>query len=223
VRSPADRAGEAVLRYETMNQVRIPPRTWHYLPGQRRVRRLPTLAYDFPVAEAIRTVDQSAMFSGSTDRYNWKLLGKKPMYVPYNAYHMHSPSVRYADLLTPGHLNSTYARYELHRVWVIDATLKPGKRHRYARRVLYLDEDSWSILLADLYDKDGKLCCVSEGHVINFYALPGMDYAAEVHYDLRTGRYNALGLTNEDQPFNFEVTLQPRNFTPSSLRRLGRR
>jgi hypothetical protein len=143
--------------------------------------------------------------------------------VPYNAYRLHSNTLRYADILTPGHLNAAHTRYELHRVWVVEATLKEGARHLYGRRVFYLDEDSWSILLADMYDHQGELWRVSEGHVINLYELPGMDYTAEVHYDLRTGRYNAERLTNEDRPFNFQVEFHPQDFTPSILRQLGSR
>ena len=109
-------------------------------PGQRRVRLAPNVAYDNPgtAADGLRTNDDFGMFNGATDRYNWKLVGKKEMYMPYNSYRMTAPNLKYSDVLKPGHLNQDLARYELHRVWVVEATLKPGTSHIYAQaRVLH--------------------------------------------------------------------------------------
>jgi len=48
-------------------------------------------------------------------------------------------------------------RWELHRVWVVEADLKPGARHIYSERFYYLDEDSWNFALYDSFDQAGKL------------------------------------------------------------------
>ncbi|MCB1877959.1 MAG: DUF1329 domain-containing protein [Chromatiales bacterium] len=223
VLSPARLAGGILLVHETLNQVEEPRQAWLYNPGQRRVRRAPNVAYDNPgtASDGLRTNDQFDMFNGAPDRYDWKLVGKKEMYVPYNAYRLHSDKLKYSDILTPLHINQEYPRYELHRVWVVDATLKEGERHLYKRRTLYFDEDSWQILAVDLYDNRDQLWRVSEGHPINYYEVPVIWTTLEVHTDLQSGRYLALGLDNEAQMYDFSIKRSPADYTPAALRRAG--
>jgi hypothetical protein len=142
--APPRLAGQILLVHETVDQTAQPRSAWTYNPGQRRVRLAPNVAYDNPgtAADGLRTNDDFGMFNGATDRYNWKLVGKREMYVPYNSYKLSDPKLRYADILKPGHINQDLARYELHRVWVVEASLKPGTSHIYSKRVFYIDEDS---------------------------------------------------------------------------------
>lgn len=223
VTAPARLAGGILLVHETMNQVKQPRDAWVYNPGQRRVRRAPNVAYDNPgtAADGMRTSDQLDMFNGAVDRYEWRLVGKKEIFVPYNAYKLHSDSLKYKDILTPLHVNPEYPRYELHRVWVVDATLKEGARHIYKRRTFYVDEDSWQILLVDQYDNRDQLWRVSEGHVVNYYEVPAVWTTLEVHTDLQAGRYLAYGLNNETTMWNFSVKLNEGSFSPDALRREG--
>lgn len=223
--APARLAGGILLVHETMNQVKDPRAAWLYNPGQRRVRRAPNVAYDNPgtAADGLRTSDQFDMFNGAPDRYDWKLVGKKEIYVPYNAYQLHSDKLTYKDILTPLHINPDVCRYELHRVWVVDATLKEGSRHLYKRRVFYVDEDSWQVLLNDNYDNRDQLWRVSEGHVINYYEKPTLWTTLEVHFDLQSGRYLAIGLDNESGMYDFNIKRTFQDYTPAALRRAGRR
>lgn len=225
VLAPARLAGDILLVHETMNQVREPRNAWTYNPGQRRVRRAPNVAYDNPgtASDGLRTSDQFDMFNGALDRYDWRLLGKREMYVPYNSYRLHSDKITFADVLTPLHLNPKHLRYELHRVWVVEAALKEGARHIYKRRRFYVDEDSWNILLADIYDNRDQLWRVSEGHLINYYEKSITTPTVEAHIDVQAGRYLALGLKNEFPMIDFSPGLTPRDFTPAALRRQGRR
>jgi len=225
VTSPARLAGGVLLVHETMNQIMQPRGAWVYNPGQRRVRRAPNVAYDNPgtAADGMRTADQLDMFNGAVDRYDWNLVGKREIYVPYNAYELHSDALSYSDILTPLHVNPEHLRYELHRVWVVDATLKEGSRHLYKRRTFYIDEDSWQVLVVDQYDNRDQLWRVSEGHVINYYEVPAIWTTLEVHTDLQAGRYLAYGLTNETTMYNFDVELEETAFSPDALRRAGRR
>ena len=225
VTAPARLAGDIVLVHETMNQAREPRRAWTYNPGQRRVRRAPNIAYDNPgtTSDGLRTADQFDMFNGAVDRYDWKLVGKREMYVPYNAYRAHSGELTFGDIIKPLHVNPEHLRYELHRVWIVDATLKEGASHIYKRRTFYIDEDSWQIMLADIYDNRDQLWRVSEGHVINFYEKPLTWPTLEVHHDLQAGRYLALGLDNEFPMCAYDIKFKARDFKPSSLRRAGRR
>ena len=225
VLAPARLAGDIVLVHETMNQVREPRNAWTYNPGQRRVRRAPNIAYDNPgtSSDGLRTADQIDMFNGAIDRYDWKLVGKRELYVPYNSYKLHSSDIGFSDILKPLHVNPELLRYELHRVWVVEATLKEGATHIYKRRTLYVDEDSWQILAADIYDNRDQLWRVSEGHLINYYEKPLMWPTLEVHTDLQAGRYLAFGLDNEFPMCTWDADLRSRDFTPAALRREGRR
>ncbi|WDH32446.1 DUF1329 domain-containing protein [Pseudomonas chlororaphis] len=220
--SPARLAGGVLLVHETINQVEEPRMAWQYNAGQRRVRRAPQIAYDSPGAEGMRTMDDFDMFNGSPDRFDWQLVGKKEMYIPYNSYKMGSPKLKYNDIIQPGHLNPEHARYELHRVWHVRGTLKEGQRHIYSRRDLFIDEDSWQAAEADAYDGRGQLWRVSEGHGIFFYDQQVPQFSAETHYDVLSGRYAVSALYNE-QPnaYQFGVQYSRKQFTPNALRAAG--
>ena len=222
---PARLAGSILLVHETLDQIKEPRSAWIYNTGQRRVRRAPQVAYDGPgtAADGLRTSDQLDMFNGALDRYEWKLLGKREMIVPYNSYRLHSDQVKAKDILTPLHINQDLARYELHRVWVVEANVKPGTSHLYPRRTFYVDEDSWQILAVDQYDARGQLWRLSEAHCINYYDLPTFWSTLEVHTDLISGRYLAYGLDNENRMYQFNVKRSSQDYAPSSLRADGLR
>jgi uncharacterized protein DUF1329 len=224
--APARLAGEILLVHETLDQSIEQRRAWLYNPGQRRVRRAPNVAFDNPGtgADGLRTSDQFDIYNGSPERYDWKLVGRQEMIVPYNAYTLHSNKVRNNDIIKPLHINQELGRYELHRVWVVDATLKAGQRHLYKRRTFYIDEDSWQILVVDCYDDRGQLWRVQEAHSIEYYDVPTFWTTLELTYDLQAGRYLALGLDNEEpKTVNFNVKRTAADFTPAAIARRGTR
>ena len=223
VTAPARLAGTILVVHETMDQVKEARRAWVYNTGQRRVRRAPNVAYDNPgtASDGMRTSDQFDLFNGAPDRYEWKLVGRKEMYVPYNSYKLHSSSYKNSDILKPLHINQDLTRYELHRVWVVEATLKPGTNHVYSRRTLYVDEDSWQIVAVDQYDGRGQMWRVSEAHCINYYEAQVFWSTLEVHTDLIAGRYLAFGLDNEHAMYDFSVKRSPQDYTPATLRQEG--
>jgi Protein of unknown function (DUF1329) len=224
--APARLAGEILLVHETLDQSVEHRKAWLYNPGQRRVRRAPNVAFDNPGtgSDGLRTSDQFDIYNGSPERYDWKLVGKKEIIVPYNAYRLHSDKLRNADILNPLHIDQQHARYELHRVWVVDATLKPGQRHVYKRRTFYIDEDSWQILVVDCYDNRDQLWRVQEGHSISYYDIPTFWTTLELTYDLQSGRYLALGLDNEEpRTVNFAAKRTAADFTPAAIARRGTR
>ena len=225
VTAPARLAGTILMVHETLDQVKESRRAWVYNTGQRRVRRAPQVAYDNPgtASDGMRTSDQLDMFNGAIDRYDWQLIGKKELYVPYNSYKLHSDRLKVADIITPMHINQEHSRYELHRVWVVEATLKDDKRHIYAKRRFYVDEDSWGVLVVDQYDNRGRLWRVSEGHSINYYDILSFWTTLEVHMDLLSGRYLAHGLDNENEMYDFSYRSKSGDYTPAALRRRGRR
>jgi hypothetical protein len=225
VESPARLAGNILLVHETLNQTVQPRQAWIYNPGQRRVRRAPNVAYDNPGtgSDGLRTNDMTDMFNGAMDRFDWKVVGKKEMYIPYNSYGAHAEGIEYDEFVMPGHLNPNLMRYELHRVWIIDATLKEGMRHINARRTFYLDEDSYQIVLIDHYDGRLQLWRASECHSINYYDVPTTWSTIEAHYDLQSGRYVAQGFDNTMPVNTFNVEMNPSQYTPQALRTRGRR
>lgn len=226
MKSPPRLTGNVLLVHETLDQVKQPRKAWRYNAGQRRVRRAPQVAYDAPGtgADGLRTVDNFDMFNGAPDRYNWKLVGKKELYIPYNAYKLHSPDLTYEQIHQKGHLNPELTRYELHRVWVVEATLKEGARHIYGKRTFYLDEDTWQAAVIDHYDTRGNLWRVGEAHAIQYYNEKIPFYTAEALYDLQSGRYLTIGLTNEEkEPYIFDIGETRKSFQPAALRRAGKR
>lgn len=225
VESPARLAGNILLVHETLNQTELPRQAWIYNPGQRRVRRAPNVAYDNPgtASDGLRTNDMTDMFNGAMDRFDWELVGKKELYVPYNSYGAHAEGITNDEFIQPGHLNPNLMRYELHRVWVVEARLKERMRHINARRTFYLDEDSYQIVLIDHYDGRGQLWRASEGHSINYYDVPLFWSTIEAHYDLQSGRYVAQGFDNTTAVNTFNVEMQASQYTPQALRTRGRR
>ncbi len=225
-KAPARLAGGAVLAHETINQIKEGRRAWGYNAGQRRVRKAPNLAYDTPVAAAdgLRTIDETDMYNGAPDRYNWKMIGKKEIYIPYNNYRVGSPSVGYKELLLPGHINPEFTRYEKHRVWVVEASLKADSRHIYHKRRFYIDEDSWGAAIIDMYDERNELYRVSMAYLKNYYELPATWTAMDVYHDLQARRYHVQGMDNEERTtIDFsQASPGTRYFTPQELRRRGR-
>ena len=217
--APALLAGNGSLGIETINQTRDPRKVWTYSQSLRRVVRNPFVAYDFPAANTdnLRTVDDAELFLGPPDRFDWKLLGKREIYIPYNAYRIESNTVSTKDILLTHHINPDLSRYELHRVWIVEGTLKSGAKHVYSRRVFYVDEDSWQIAAADLYDLDGNLWRAAEAHAINFYEVPVLWSTLEVYNDLRERRYLVSGLDNANTQPIFGETTDPRGFSPNAL------
>jgi hypothetical protein len=225
VTAPPRLAGEIILVHENVDQNKNPRSAWVYNPGQRRVRLAPSVAYDSPIVggDGQRTVDDQFMFNGAIDRYEWKLLGKREMVVPYNSYKLSSTQLKYSDIVRSGHLNPEHLRYELHRVWAVEATLKSGTNHIYAKRVFYIDEDSWMVTVTDKYDSRGGLWRVGEQHSISLYDQGHYFPTVEVHHDLQNGRYIAMGLRNQEKVFYQTLNMTASDFTPQALRGAGTR
>ena len=224
VTDPSRLAGNVLLVHETINQVETPRMAWIYNAGQRRVRRAPQVSYDGPgtASDGMRTSDNLDMYNGAPDRYNWELKGKKEMYIAYNSYKLGSPEQQYSDIIQAGHLNSDLTRYELHRVWEVEATVKPDQRHIYAKRHMFVDEDSWQAAHIDHYDGRDTMWRIAEAHSLHRYKDQVPGYAAETLYDVLAGRYLVMGLSNEEESgYNYQHQASASDFTPAALRQAG--
>ena len=229
--SPPKLSGSSLLVHERVNGSIIPRQAWGYLAGQRRVVRIPSIDYDAPMprSEGIRFADEVDIYIGSIDRYEWRLLGKKEMIIPYNNKKLYEELQKTAGpsdgILTKLHVNPKVLRYEKHRVWVVEGLLKKEQSHPYKKRILYLDEDSWNAVLAENYDRNGDLWRVSASYVKFYHEFPGIFKVVDVHHDLKDKAYyaqGALGGKGKTVVVGEEV-LPKRGFKPSALRRLGKR
>ncbi|MFZ5835493.1 MAG: DUF1329 domain-containing protein [Pseudomonadota bacterium] len=222
--SPPSNSGAMTVFNNTLDQVAEPRRVWNYRPGERKVKRTMGIGYDniVPSSEGIRTSDTFQLFNGAGDRYDWELLGKMEKIIPYTTNGFASSDHQYKDILQKGHVNQDFMRYELHRTWVIEGKLKPGLSHVIAaRRKIYLDEDSWIAVAADLFNPADNLSRIQEGHIFNYYDQPLCALGSEVIYDIKGGRYHIVGMRNQQKPVRFEVVFAQSKFSPSGMRALG--
>jgi len=192
---PARRAGEALMLKDAINPLVQPRLAWQYLPGQRRVKLAPDIAYDTPnpgMAGA-DTYDDAFIFNGAMDRFDFKLIGKREMIVPYDDYKLvYAPGSK-EKVAAPNHVNPDMMRWELHRVWVVESTLKSGKRHVYQKRVFYIDEDSWTALASDMYDARGQLYRGGFAPTAFNYDASVLATSIQLFYDLNGGYYGLGG------------------------------
>lgn len=217
--------GFVAVGYQPNNFTSDSTSSWQYLPGLRRVRQAPEVGFDYPVPPAgLRTVDDDYVFNGSPERYTWKLVGKKEFYIPYHNFRLNDTSVKYDKLITPFTINPEFMRYELHRLWVIEGTLKSGVRHIYGKRVIYADEDTWLALWADNYDGRGQLWRTAT--VGYFYSQESKTFhrGASIYHDLASKAYEAGYLTNEagSNWWRLNTPLTPAMFSPEAAARGGR-
>ena len=196
--------GEVLLASDSLNELSM-PRNSSIGTTDGGFEPTPFMAHDYRrgVAGGVRTYDQYDMFNGSLEKYDWNLKYQdtQKIFVPYNAYVVYN-ELNHNEILTPKHINPELLRYEMHRVWVVEAKLKENTEHFYTRRIFYIDEDSWQILASENYDVKGNLY-YSEAHCINFYDVLVFWSVLEVNYDFSTERYNAEKLIQKGSRFNF--------------------
>ena len=219
---PARRAGEALMLVDPLDIGAKDRRAWSYLPGQRRVKVAPDLAHDTPNpgTAGATTFDDTFIFNGSMERFDFKLVGKKEMLVPYNTYAA-VYQAKQDDLLKPNHLNPDLVRWELHRVWVVEARLKDGKRHVYGKRTFYLDEDSWMALASDEYDARGQLYRTGFAYMAPSYDVPAPYTDMFGHYDLVSRVYSLTGFIAETGGLRHTKPLPEREWSADALAGAG--
>ena len=219
-----DKGGVSVTS-EPVNFAKDKRLAWSYDPGTRRVRQVPEYGFDQPLGGSggKMTIDSDRLFNGSPERYNWKLLGKREMYVPANAYKLHAKTVKYADLLKPGVPNADYIRWELRRVWAVEGTIKEGFRHLYGKRVIFLDEDTGQAVMSDMYDARGSLWQYAFLNYYYAFDINAFQAGTAFYFDLNSGGYIAYNLFQErpNGPILNKGDLKASMFTPEAARNAG--
>jgi hypothetical protein len=185
---PASNVGNATLRINFARADRKDPMAWSYVPGQRRVRMAPEFKYDSvsTATGGILLYDEINGFDGKMDKYQFKLIGKREMIVPYNSYGHQQPIEKTS---MPRHISPDYWRWELHRVWVVEADLKPGERHVQKKKIFYVDEDSWIIVQYDGIDQMGVPHHMSSFSLVQEYEKPMMRGGFFATWDFNKGTW----------------------------------
>jgi hypothetical protein len=197
VTEPPANAGQALMTIDYVDNYSRPKDGWQYVPGQRRVRKSPSLVYDTPdpSAAGLANFDDVNLFIGAQDRYDVKLIGKKELYIPYNNNGLFRKPIN--AVIGKGTLNPDAVRWELHRVWVLEATLANGKRNVAAKRRLYLDEDTWQAVLADTWDAQGKLWKTGQAFTLLAGDEPSASTLSYTWFDLLSGGWVYAAAINE--------------------------
>jgi len=220
---PADEAGTTLLTVGYIDDNRLED-AWLYLPTLRRVRRAPSLTGGGQM-DGETTMDELSLgFRGPVNDWNWKLLGKKEMYIPVNCYGMWKPDASDKEECLPGDIEPAGARYELRRVWVVEGMPREGLNHPYSKRVGYYDEDTWAPAAGDRYDKRGTLWRMAEYYTAYDYCQKQRTVSAIMYLNLESGRYEVSGgcLGDGSTWGVFDSGLEESEFTVQSLRKAGR-
>ncbi|NDY90260.1 DUF1329 domain-containing protein [Ideonella livida] len=214
---PALRAGEGIVGREHLQGDKT--QVWAYITGQRRVRKVPNACCDTPTpaSAGISMFDQTDVFNGRTDRFDWKVVGKKEMLIPYNGNRM--LAMPEAQVLDKHHLAADALRWELHRVWVIEASVAAGKRHVAPKRRYYLDEDTWIAVLADHWDANGQLWQMGFSNPVVMPDLPATTSPQMFgFYDLLSGAwYFDSSLSDAAEQYKIMPRYPATTFTPEAL------
>lgn len=218
---PPRLAGTLILVHERAGAGAEGRQAWLYAPALKRIRRAPSVCCDNPAegTDGHQFYDQIDMFNGILDRYTWKIVGKKEVFIPNNSNKISGPSVKYKDFAKPKHMNQDLPRYELHRVWVVEAEVRPGTSHTFKKRRFYLDEDGWQVALVDAYDANGGLFRFQEGHVVALANVLGSGTVPEVIYHFDSGRYFLTALANEDKANDYTTRFDETFFDPDSVQK----
>jgi hypothetical protein len=218
--APPYEAGASILFLGPVNPTLNPFEGWEYLEGERRVRRAPELQFDTPnsLAGGVSNWDEADIFSGQLIEYDFVWTGTKELYVPYN-----SNKATYATIqeqFLPHFFNPDLTRWELHRVRVVEMTVKPGSRNVDAKRIIYCDEDTGSALVGEVYDANGSLWKLLHNMPCIYGDVPALVTIQNfMVYDLHAGNYSSGDIYNNGTQPQFKVIpeLPASFFTPGQL------
>ncbi len=221
---PRSLKGDILLVHEPLDFSLEKRSAWIYSAAQRRVRRAPDVAYDGVGngSEGMITADQVDGFNGATDRYDWKLIGKRALIIPYNTYQIGDKKIDYDEIVKIGSVAPSLMRFEFHRVWIVKATLKKGMRHIYEERIFYIDEDSWAVVMEEVFTKEGELWRFALHGLVQSYDFNIPFYRLSIYHDLYKKSYLLTGLDNKiNKPIEFGFKAKISDFQPNALRRMG--
>jgi hypothetical protein len=220
IQGPPQLIGEAVASWYYSDPFKQGTQAWELLSGQGRVRRAPEFTFDTPstFADGLVGYDEYQGFGASLEEYDWKFIEKKELYVPYNNNGLSGATPQ--EIFGPHFMNPDLVRWELHRVWVVEATLHPGKRNVLARRRFYVDEDNWTICATDAWDANGSLYHVHFTYNVVRPDVPGTIQISEVVHNMQNDNYvTPIGVFNQKAHpgLSYYDTLPEQRFDPQNM------
>jgi hypothetical protein len=215
--APPARVGEGYLAWQPLDVAANRFVAWRYRPGEHRARKAPSLAYDTPDPDTsgYETLDEYYLFFGGQDRYVFRLLGKRELYIPYNNNRLALRPAR--EAMTPTHANPDALRYELHRVWVVEGTLAAGQHDIVPRRRLYIDEDTWLAVYSEEWDEDGRLWKFGHATMMAIPGVPVVFGGSRFMYDLVSGGYCYDFVLSRPGDYRVTGLHSPDIFSPDAL------
>jgi hypothetical protein len=181
-----------------------------YLPSERRVRRLSAKERADSFMGTVWTMDDFEGFSGLVTDNTWALIGHKVVPHVTNARHdlirLHGPmSVVALD------------RWQLRSCYVVEAIPK-WEGHRYGRRVMFIDRETFTIVTTLIYDRNDDLLKIF--HI----AHSSPDTQPTSHPSLTVPMWRAsIGLNVQEKIATVAWAMNPTEFLtmkPSKVRQL---
>jgi hypothetical protein len=215
--APPSRVGEGYIAWQPLDVAADRFIAWRYRPGEHRARKAPSLAYDTPDPDTsgYESLDDYYLFFGGQDRYDFRLVGKREMFIPYNNNRLALRPAR--EAMSPAHANQDALRYELHRVWVVEGTLASGKHHVAPRRRLYIDEDTWLAVYSEAWDANGRLWKFGHATMMAIPAVPVVFGGSRFMYDLIVGGYCYDFVLSQGGDYRVTGPHAPDDFSPDAL------
>jgi hypothetical protein len=216
---PASSNGQETIVWHTSNSLVKSDIVWSLLNGQGRVRKDPNEAYDTPspLSNGLSNFDDGTGFYGSPQKYDWKLISKQEMLIPYNNNVLCQTDV--TELVQPAYPNPDLVRWEKHRVWVVEATLHPGENNVTARRRVYIDEDTLYIVLSDMYDRNNTLVKTMQSYNRCIPSVPVLIASGYALWDMLSGAYT-LTSPQSNPPYTdnaFFMPIDPSKFEAEEM------
>ena len=207
--SPFDVAGMQFVIERPLDQ-RLGDQVNSYLPSERRVRRLSAKERADSFMGTVWTMDDFEGFSGLVTDNTWTLIGRKVAPQVVNSKHEHA---RYHGPMSIIPLD----RWQLRPCYVVEAIPK-WEGHRYGRRVMFIDQETYTIGLTLIFDRSDALVKVFQ------IVHASSDDLVDPEPSLTIPRWrSSIGIDLKDGTATIARAMKPTEFVtmkPSKVRQL---
>lgn len=138
-----------------------PASSWLVIPGMGPAMEAPVDAWQDDIEGTVQAGDDIGIFGALPTAYRgFRLRGARPLLVVANSAGSRweekaSSKQRRYPLLAAGKVPpwNVADTWEPRRVYVVEAV--PPESHRYGRKVIYVDAETWQVFLGEAYDRKG--------------------------------------------------------------------
>ena len=207
--SPFDVAGTQFVIERPLDQT-LGDQVNSYLPSERRVRRLSAKERADSFMGTVWTLDDFEGFSGLVTDNTWTLIGRKVVPHVVNSKH---ENARYHGPMSTIPLD----RWQLRPCYVVEAIPK-WDGHRYGRRVMFVDQESFTIVMTLIFDRNDALLKIFQ------IVHASSDDLSDPDPSLTVPRWrSSIGINLEDGTATIARAMKPTEFLtmePSKVRQL---